>query len=130
MKNEKFKRWRLSYYIISIICCQEANSMLHFPPMKIFLAVLFFILHYSFFIIPAAAAVRCEPVYGGGLTEFCVQTQTPIQSGPTPAPSGFPVFPAPLVTKTPATGPEILPLIGIISSGVVGWILRRKSSKS
>lgn len=95
--------------------------------MKNLLAItyLFYILYLIFYISTAEAVALCEPVYGGGLSEFCVQTQ--ITS--TPAPSGFPVFPAPQVTKTPATGPEILPLIGIVSSGLLGWIVRRKTEK-
>lgn len=93
--------------------------------MKIFLAVSLFAIYYFLLTIPVKAAVVCEPVYGGGLSEFCVQ----IQTTPTPAPSGFPVFPAPQVVKTPATGPEALPLIGILSSGLLGWIIKRKTEK-
>lgn len=91
----------------------------------LFYIFIFYISYFIFYISAAEAAILCEPAYGGGLSEFCVQTQIT----PTPAPSGFPVFPAPQVSKTPATGPEALPLIGIVSSGLVGWILRKKTGK-
>lgn len=40
---------------------------------------------------------------------------------------GLPVYSAPKVTSTPATGPESLPLIGIAISAAVGYISRRKA---
>lgn len=42
---------------------------------------------------------------------------------------GLPVLPAPAITTTPATGPEmaVLPLLG--GSGILGFFLRKKSSK-
>jgi len=109
------------------------------PPrlMKLFLPILLFAFCYlvlsgveGLLTIPVNAAFLCEPVYGGGLSEFCIQKPTPIQSGPTPKKEEFAVFPPPQLTKSPATGPEALPLIGIISSGVVGLLLRKKFSKS
>lgn len=95
--------------------------------MKNLLAItyLFYIFIFLFYISTAEVVALCEPVYGGGLSEFCVQTQVT----PTPTPKGFPVFPAPVITRTPPTGPEVLPLIGIASSGILGWILRRKTGK-
>ena len=42
---------------------------------------------------------------------------------------GLKVLPAPKVTTTPPTGPEMLPLIGLIPSGVFGIFLRRKASR-
>lgn len=42
---------------------------------------------------------------------------------------GLKVFPAPAVKTTPGTGPEMLPLIGLIPTGVFGFLLRRKASK-
>src|SRR5579872_7011788 len=40
---------------------------------------------------------------------------------------GLPVYPTPNVTKTPPTGPEALPLLGLLSSGIFGALLRRRS---
>lgn len=40
---------------------------------------------------------------------------------------GLPVFPAPKVTTTPATGPEAVALFGLIPGGALGYLLRRKS---
>lgn len=40
------------------------------------------------------------------------------------------VLPAPKVVKTPATGPEMLPLIALLPAAFGGFILRRKSSKT
>ena len=39
------------------------------------------------------------------------------------------VFAAPSVVATPATGPEMLPLLSLIPSGLAGFILRKKSIK-
>ncbi|MCL4354515.1 hypothetical protein M1349_03540 [Patescibacteria group bacterium] len=52
---------------------------------------------------------------------------------PTPAPSvtkgGLPVVTTPKITTTPPTGPEMLPLIGLIPAGIGGLFLRRKADK-
>jgi uncharacterized repeat protein (TIGR01451 family) len=40
-----------------------------------------------------------------------------------------PVLPAPKIVATPATGPEMLPLLGLIPGGLGGLILRKKSTK-
>ncbi len=42
---------------------------------------------------------------------------------------GLKVFPAPQVVTTPPTGPEMLPLIGLIPGGALGFFLRKKTSK-
>ncbi len=42
---------------------------------------------------------------------------------------GFPVLGTPTVKQTPATGPEMLPLFGLIPAGLGGLFLRRKASK-
>jgi|SRR3989344_727306 len=42
---------------------------------------------------------------------------------------GLKVFPAPQVTTTPPTGPEMFALIGLIPAGGFGMFLRRKTSK-
>lgn len=90
--------------------------------MKILLAVLLFSIYYFQFAIPVKATFLCEPVYGGGLSEFCIQK--PIL--PSPKKEEFPVFPAPVITKTPPTGPEALPIVIFFSSGLLGYLLKRK----
>ncbi len=40
---------------------------------------------------------------------------------------GLKVLPAPSIAETPATGPEMLPLIGLIPTGLIGLILKKKS---
>lgn len=40
----------------------------------------------------------------------------------------FAVQPAPKIVQTPPTGPEMLPLIGLIPAGLGGLLLRRKSN--
>lgn len=71
-----------------------------------------------------------QPQKGGPVT----QPQQPAQPGVTVVPGqpvtkgGQKVFPQPQVVQTPSTGPEMLPLIGLIPTGVLGYFLRRKSS--
>lgn len=43
---------------------------------------------------------------------------------------GFPVFPAPSITTTPATGPETLVLFSLIPIGITGFFLRKKAAKN
>ena len=59
-------------------------------------------------------------------SQFCIEK--PTQPGTTTK-GGLKVFPAPAVVTTPATGPEMLPLIGLIPSGLFGIFLRKKASK-
>jgi uncharacterized repeat protein (TIGR01451 family) len=42
---------------------------------------------------------------------------------------GLKVAPAPSMAVTPPTGPEMLPLIGLVPSAIAGFFLRRKASK-
>ena len=56
-------------------------------------------------------------------SEFCIQKQEQVTK------DGLKVFTPVEVKKTPATGPEMLPLIGLIPSGIAGFLLRRKASK-
>ena len=42
---------------------------------------------------------------------------------------GLPVMPAPIMKETPATGPEMLPLIGLIPAGLGGLFLRKRASR-
>ncbi len=54
-------------------------------------------------------------------SQFCIQKTT--------TKGGLPVLPAPGLKQTPATGPEMLGLIGLIPAGLAGLLLRRKASK-
>jgi uncharacterized repeat protein (TIGR01451 family) len=63
--------------------------------------------------------------------QFCVQKGNPTTKGgnPTTTKGGTPVFPTPTVTTTPKTGPEMLSLVGLIGSGLIGSLLRKRASK-
>lgn len=54
-------------------------------------------------------------------SQFCIQKQQTTTKG------GLPIVPPTTVTTTPATGPELLPLIGMIPTGIAGFLLRRKT---
>lgn len=54
------------------------------------------------------------------LARFCIQKGAVTKGG-------LPVFPPPKVVTTPPTGPELIPLIGLLPAGIGGWFLRRKS---
>lgn len=54
-------------------------------------------------------------------SQFCIQKPV---LGETKG--GLKVFPAPAVTTTPSTGPEMLSLIGLIPTGLAGFMLRKK----
>lgn len=56
-------------------------------------------------------------------SEFCIQKQEQVTKG------GLKVLTPVEVKKTPATGPEMLSLIALIPSGILGLFLRRKSNK-
>ncbi|MEX2007716.1 MAG: hypothetical protein WD992_03005 [Candidatus Levyibacteriota bacterium] len=57
-------------------------------------------------------------------SQFCIQKGVPMKTK-----GGLPVLPAPQMKTTPPTGPEmvVLPLLG--GSGILGYFLRKKSSK-
>ena len=55
--------------------------------------------------------------------QFCIQKQAVT----TTTKGGLPVLPPPSVTTTPPTGPELLPLIGLLPAGLSGFFLRKKS---
>jgi len=57
-------------------------------------------------------------------SQFCIQKPV---LGETKG--GLKVLPAPKVTITPPTGPEMLPLIGLIPTGLFGFLLRKRASK-
>lgn len=65
-------------------------------------------------------------------SQFCIEKNAPqptIVSQPTMTKGGLPIFPSPIVTKTPPTGPESVALLGMIPTGIAGLLLRKKSSK-
>jgi len=55
------------------------------------------------------------------ISQVCLQNTT--------TKGGFQVLGTPTVKQTPATGPEMLPLFGLIPAGISGLFLRRKASK-
>ncbi len=55
-------------------------------------------------------------------SQFCIEKGQSMTKG------GLPIFPVPQKQfTTPATGPEMLPMIGIFASALTGFALRRKS---
>lgn len=63
-------------------------------------------------------------------SQFCIQK---ITVTPTPLPvtkGGLKVFPPQQVTVTPPTGPEMIPLLALIPTGLTGLIIRKKSNKN
>lgn len=54
--------------------------------------------------------------------QFCIEKVT-ITKG------GLPVQPPPKIYQTPPTGPEMLPLIGLIPAGLAGILLRHRAKK-
>lgn len=56
-------------------------------------------------------------------SQLCIQKETVTKGG-------LPVAPAPKVTTTPPTGPEMLPLLALIPGGLAGYLLRKKSKIS
>lgn len=57
-------------------------------------------------------------------SQFCVEKQAPATTK-----GGLPVMQAPAMAQTPSTGPEMLPLVGLIPGGAFGFFLRRKANK-
>jgi uncharacterized repeat protein (TIGR01451 family) len=71
------------------------------------------------------------------LAKFCIEKAVAI-GGPvvpgkgqptTVTKGGLKVFPAPMVTKTPPTGPEMLALAALLPTGLLGQFLRKRSVK-
>lgn len=56
-------------------------------------------------------------------SQFCVEKTATTAT----TKGGLPVYPAPSMNQTPATGPEMLPLLGMIPTALAGFALRRKS---
>lgn len=77
-------------------------------------------------VVNQASATTNDNKQSSDNAQFCIEK--PGQPGTTTK-GGLKVFPAPKVVTTPATGPEMLPLIGLIPGGALGLFLRKKSSK-
>lgn len=78
-------------------------------------------------VVNQATATTADGLMSQSNSQFCIEKVT---ITPTPVPTtkgGLKVFPAPQVTTTPPTGPEMLPLIGLIPTGILGAFLKRKS---
>lgn len=67
-----------------------------------------------------ASITATDTSSGHDSSSFCVQKQVTTKGG-------LPVFPPSKVMTTPATGPELIPLIGLLPAGLSGWFLRKKS---
>lgn len=81
-------------------------------------------------VVNQATATTADGLMSQSNSQFCIQKVT---ITPTPVPTtkgGLKVFPQPQVTTTPPTGPEMLPLIGLIPTGILGAFLRRKTKLS
>lgn len=72
------------------------------------------------------AKATVQNVVASSTSQFCVEKPTQIVVTPLPKK----VFTTPVITQTPPTGPELLPLIGFASSGVLGYFLRKKTKVS
>lgn len=77
-----------------------------------------------------------------GQNAVCVVNQASLETGndkstdnsqlcieKTPSKGGLPIMPAPKMSQTPSTGPEMLPLFGLIPAAAAGLLLRKRSSK-
>lgn len=70
-----------------------------------------------------------KPAAVGGPVVVTQPTGVPGKGQPTVTKGGLKVFPAPLVTKTPPTGPEMLALAALLPTGLLGQFLRKRSVK-
>lgn len=82
----------------------------------------------------AALAPDCIRVYGGGTKDNCVKMASAIpvpqygnNQGGSTTKGGLPVYPAPSMNQTPATGTEMFSLLGLLPAAGAGLFLRRKS---
>ena len=75
-------------------------------------------------VVNQALATAENGQQGSDNSQFCIQKKV---LGETKG--GLKVLPSPQITITPPTGPEMLPLIGLIPTGIFGFLLRRKATK-
>jgi len=59
-------------------------------------------------------------------TQFCIEKTVPA----TTTKGGLPIVSPSPIPSTPATGPELLPLMALLPGGMFGFLLRKKTSKS
>lgn len=74
------------------------------------------------------ASVTSDSQTNQSNVQFCIQKPAAGAVAPTAAPTtkgGLKVFPAPQPTINPPTGPETLPLILLIPTGILGTLIRR-----
>jgi uncharacterized repeat protein (TIGR01451 family) len=90
--------------------------------------------------LPTNQGVTCDVNQSSGTADngqvsndnaqFCIQENVPTTTTPSTTKGGLPIYPVPQKKfTTPATGPEMLPIIGIFGSAISGIFLRKKSSK-
>jgi len=84
---------------------------------------------YLLFVNTVFADTSCKPIYGGGPTCTSSTQIAPDKKILIPPASNFPVLNPPVVSKSPATGPEALALFSLIPIGIAGFFLRRKSKR-
>jgi uncharacterized repeat protein (TIGR01451 family) len=62
--------------------------------------------------------------------QLCVEKNVLTSTtNPTTTKGGLTVYPAPVVTQTPPTGPEALALFALLPAGATGFFLRKRSSQ-
>lgn len=59
--------------------------------------------------------------------QFCIEKKVQEQAAPTTTKGGLTIYPPTQVITTPPTGPEALPLLALLPTGIAGFILRKKS---
>ena len=80
-------------------------------------------------VVNQVSATANDNMQSSDNSQFCIEKPSQPGTPSTTTKGGLKVFPAPKVTTTPATGPEMLALIGLIPSGIAGLILRKKTGK-
>ena len=84
-------------------------------------------------VINLATAVTSDAGEAQDNTQFCIQKtsqtwQKQVLAAQT-SKGGLPVFPAPPITTSPATGGELLFFISLIPIGIAGFFLRKKAAQ-
>lgn len=68
-----------------------------------------------------------DPAIGQDNAQFCIERTAPIITSANTK-VGFPVLNPSVVSKTPATGPEMFSLIAMLPTGIAGLFLRKQAS--
>lgn len=69
-----------------------------------------------------------DPALGQDNTQFCIEKSLPAIASSTTK-GGFPVYSSVSVSSSPKTGPEMLGLIALLPTGLIGWFLRKHAVK-